>query len=449
MNANNLVVSASISTLALKKPKVLIMRLFPRSFLLRTALMIVVPMIVVQVIMAHIFFKNHWERVHSSMARSLAGEIAAMVSLMESGNDSAVAIMARNTAINVTVNDRLNRPKNNDNNSRETGQLAESLKQRVKTPVSIYIDRPRRLLYVDVPRDDRIATFATSLRRVYSTSTDVFVIWLAASVIIVTILISPFIIMHTRSITRIAKAASRFGRGLDAPGFKPSGSKEIRKAAHALITMKERLNRYNRTRTDMLNAVSHDLKTPLTRMRLAVETDSISKDVLLRDIDRMSEMVSGYLSFARGEIPEIEQEIALPAMLTRIARDDAPNKEIVTNFPDSPAVFYARPAALARAFQNIIENAARHAKSKVEITETDSDEQVSVTIDDDGPGIPVDRRADALRPFVRLDESRSAETGGTGLGLSIAQTAIENHGGRLLLEDSPLGGLRVRVILPI
>jgi two-component system osmolarity sensor histidine kinase EnvZ len=163
----------------------------------------------------------------------------------------------------------------------------------------------------------------------------------------------------------------------------------------------------------------------------------------------MSEMVNGYLAFARGEMPEIEQATELPPMLIRIARDAAPNKEIITDFPDTPAQFYARPMALARAFGNIIENAARYANKTIKITETDSDESIEVIIEDDGIGIPDDRKKDALRPFVRLDDARGTDTGGTGLGLSIAQTAIENHGGQMFLENSELGGLKVRIVLPI
>jgi two-component system osmolarity sensor histidine kinase EnvZ len=425
------------------------MKLFPKSFLWRTIMMIMLPLIAAQIIMANVFFGNHWERVHASMARSLSGEITTMLNLADSGNDAAVATMARDIGINLSVNPSLNRPRKNDNDSREAGLLAHDLQASIKAPVSVYIDRENRLLYVDVPRGEKIMTFATSLRRVYSTSTEVFIIWLIGSVLIVGALITPFIILHTRSIHRIARAANKFGRGLDDPKFKPSGAREIRDASTALIQMKERLNRYNRTRTDMLNAVSHDLKAPLARMRLAVETESADSAGLLRDIDRMAEMVNGYLAFARGEIPEIEQEIALPPMLTRIARDAIGKKTLKMNFPDAAMHFYARPTALASAFQNIIENAARHAKKKVEITELDNSEFVEITIDDDGAGIPADKRADALRPFVRLDAARGKDTGGTGLGLSIAQTAIENHGGQLLLEDSPLGGLRVRVILPI
>lgn len=426
------------------------MRLIPRSFLWRTILMITVPLIVAQIIVANVFFGNHWDRVHATLARTLAGEITTMMNFMDNGNNDALASMARDIGINVSINQHLNRPKRNDNHSRETGRLATELSNRLNRPAKIYIDKDKRLMFVDIPtKEGNIATFGTSLYRVYSTSTEVFIIWLVGSFLIVLLLISPFIILHTRSIRSIAKAANRFGRGLDAPGFKPSGSREIREAALAMITMKERLNRYNRTRTDMLNAVSHDLKAPLTRMRLAVETGSATNDELIRDIDRMSEMVNGYLAFARGEMPEIEQTTELPAMLLRTARDAAPDKKIETIFPETPAQFYARPMALARAFGNIIENAARFAKKKIRITEVDTADQIEVIIEDDGPGIPDNKKSDAMRPFVRLDNARGRDTGGTGLGLSIAQTAIENHGGQMFLENSDLGGLRVRVVLPI
>ncbi len=426
------------------------MRLIPRSFLWRTILMILIPLVIAQVIVANAFFGNHWKRVHATLARTLGGEIVTMMNFMDQNNTESVNAMARDIGINVSVNTKLNRPKHNDNDSHEAGPLASELSKRLKRPAQIYIDRGKRLVFIDVPtRNGQIATFGTSLYRIYSTSTEVFIIWLLGSVLIVSILVAPFIMLHTRSIRRLTRAASRFGRGLDMPGFRPTGSREIREAATSMITMKERLNRYNRTRTDMLNAVSHDLKAPLTRMRLAVETGAATNEDLLHDIDRMSEMVNGYLAFARGEMPEIEQATELPAMLIRTARDAAPDKEIITEFPDEPAQFYARPMALARAFGNIIENAARYANKKIKIGEIDTDDQVEIIIEDDGPGIPDDKKADALRPFVRLDNARGTDTGGTGLGLSIAQTAIENHGGQMFLEDSDLGGLRVRVVLPI
>jgi len=426
------------------------MKLMPRSFLARTILLILVPLVIALTIVAGVFFDNHWDRVHATMARSLAGEISTMMKLINDGNENALATMSRELGVNVSVHDELKRPKHDDNHNMVAGPLSSQLKYKLSQRANIYIDRGKRLVFIDVPTNDgKIATFGTSMHRIYSTSTEVFLIWLFGSLLIVGILITPFLIAHTRSIRNIARAANRFGRGLDAPHFKPSGSREIRDAAIAMITMKERLDRYNRTRTDMLNAVSHDLKSPLARMRIAVEAGDAKPDDLLRDIDRMTEMVNGYLAFARGEMPEIEQVTELTSMLIRTARDAAPNKKIITDFPERPAQFYARPMALARAFANIIENAARYAKSTIKITEHDTDDQVEIIIEDDGPGIPDNKKADAMRPFVRLDDARGADTGGTGLGLSIAQTAIENHGGQIFLENSDMGGLRVRVVLPI
>jgi len=426
------------------------MKFVPRSFLTRTILMVLIPLIIALLIVTNAFFGNHWKRVHATLARTLSGEIVTMMHFIDRGDEKAVQMLAHDIGINVSTNENLQRPPHNDNNDREAGELAHNLQKKLQQPAQIYIDRGKRLLFIDIPaKNGKTVTFGTSMHRIYSTSAEVFLIWVVGAILIVSILITPFIILHSRSIRRIAKAANKFGRGMDVPGFKPSGSAEIREAAAAMITMKERLNRYNKTRTDMLNAISHDLKTPLTRMRLGIETDSASKKELLQNIDRMTEMVNGYLTFARGEMPEIEQTVELPAMLTRIARDAAPKKKIILNFPENPTQFYARPSALTSAFTNIIENAARFAKKTLQITEIDSADSVTVIIEDDGPGIPDDKKALALQPFVRLDESRKESTGGTGLGLSIAKTAIENHGGEISLENSDLGGLRVRVVLPI
>ncbi len=426
------------------------MRLIPQRFFWRTILLILLPLVVAQFIMANVFFGNHWARVHATMARSLAGEIATIMNFMDSGNMDAAESMANDVGIDVSVDLPINRPKRTDNHSRETGPLASEVYKRVNRRAKVYVDREPRTIYVDVPtKDGKIATFTASMYRIYSTSTEVFVIWLIGAILIVSLLVAPFLIIHNRSVRSIAYAANRFGRGLEAPGFKPTGAKEIRDAAAAMISMKERLDRYNRTRTDMLNAVSHDLKSPLARMRIGIETDSADKNALIGDIDRMTEMINGYLAFARGEMPEIEQTTELPPMLLRIARDAARGKEIITNFPENPVLFYARPMALARAFGNIIENAARYAKKTIKITEIDAAEETTILIEDDGIGIPDHKKADALRPFVRLDDARAPGTGGTGLGLSIAKTTIENHGGQLFLENSDMGGLRVRIVLPI
>ena len=270
------------------------MTLIPQSFFSRTILLVLVPLIMALVIVANVFFGNHWSRVHATMARSLAGEMATITNFIDAGNSDVANSMAHNMGINITTNETLSRPKHNDNASRETGLLARELARKVKRSANIYMDKAARRIEVDIPqKNGTITTFEASLYRVYSTSTEVFIIWLIGTILIVSAFITPFLILHNRSIRRIAHAANRFGRGLDAPGFQPTGSKEIREAATAMITMKERLDRYNRTRTDMLNAVSHDLKSPLARMRLAIETDGADKEALLTDNDLYDKRLSG------------------------------------------------------------------------------------------------------------------------------------------------------------
>ena len=428
------------------------MKIFPRSFTGRTVLMVIVPMALSLLIVGEAFFGDHWARVQRDLSRGLAGEIGAIMKLTDT-NPELANKMASDIGINVTENEKLNRPEHNDNGRREVGYLANELRKKVNVRPQIYIEKSRRLLFIDIPHKDNMMTFATTLRRVYSSSTEAFILWIIGAMLIASLATTPFIIAHARSIRSIAAAANKFGRGLSAPDFRPSGSREIREAGLALITMKSRLDRYNRTRSDMLNAVSHDLKSPLARMRLAIETGTLDSKKLMGEIDRMTEMVNGYLTFARGEVPEIEQKISIAPMLERVVRDvNSTSKKVSLNLPEIEVDFYARPNAISSALQNIIDNAARYAKHKIEITEKNMLDRIEITIDDDGIGIPADRRAEALRPFARLDESRpvaSGGTGGTGLGLNIAQTAIENHGGQLFLEDSPLGGLRVRIVLPI
>jgi two-component system osmolarity sensor histidine kinase EnvZ len=237
------------------------MKIVPRSFLARTILMVLIPLIIALLIVTNAFFGNHWKRVHATLARTLSGEITTMMHFLDHGDMKSVQDLAKGIGIKVSVNEKLNRPKHNDNNDMEAGELASYLHQSLNQPANIYIDRGKRLVFIDVPtKDNKIATFGTSMHRIYSTSAEVFLIWVLGAILIVSLLTTPFIITHTRSIRRIAKAANKFGRGMDVPGFKPSGSSEIHEAANAMITMKERLNRYNKTRTDILNAVGHDLK---------------------------------------------------------------------------------------------------------------------------------------------------------------------------------------------
>jgi two-component system osmolarity sensor histidine kinase EnvZ len=279
----------------------------------------------------------------------------------------------------------------------------------------------------------------------------VFVVlsWMVGTALVTLAIAMLFLRNQVRSLRRLAIAADAFGRGLDVPHFRPQGATEVRQAAAAFLTMRQRMQRQIAQRTEMLAGISHDLRTPLTRMRLELELIGDSEDArgLKSDVTEMLKMVEAYLGFARGEGDEQAQMADLMRVLGEAAA--AARREgarIAVAGPERLDV-PLRPEALRRCFSNLIANAARHG-SHVWATVVASQRSIDIAIDDDGPGIPESEREKVFQPFFRLDNSRNASTGGSGLGLTIARDIMLSHGGQLILETSPQGGLRARCSLP-
>jgi two-component system osmolarity sensor histidine kinase EnvZ len=301
---------------------------------------------------------------------------------------------------------------------------------------------------VGVP--EGIYTILSPERRVYTPTTQVFILWMTGSSTLLTIVALMFMRNQIRPIRRLAAAAEAIGKGREVPWFKLEGSSEVRQAAAALMVMRDRLKRQITQRTAMLAGVSHDLRTPLTRMRLQIELmgTSTETDELSSDITEMEEMLNAYLSFARGEEAEAAVPVDLAELLNEIvaaARRQNPNIEL--NAPQDIEIIMRRNA-MKRCLTNLIGNALRYGNG-AEINAAINDQTVTITIDDDGPGIHAAWREDMFRPFTRMEESRNQATGGIGLGLTIARDIARFHGGDIVLEDSPLGGLRAKVWLPI
>ena len=260
-----------------------------------------------------------------------------------------------------------------------------------------------------------------------------------------------FLRIQVRAISDLARVAEDFGKGIDNKTFKPYGSSEVRKAALAFIKMKERILRQISERTQMLAGVSHDLRTPLTRMKLqaAMLLNSQDRSDFESDINEMEKMLNGYLAFVRGEGEEETTTVDLRFLLDGIVERQRFIKDnVIYNSLGKELIIKAREQALRRAVTNLVSNAARYG-DKVKIEAVIVDKKVHITIEDDGPGIPKDKREDVFRAFYRMEESRNKETGGVGLGLPIAKDVITSHGGTIELSDSDMGGLKVIVKLPL
>ena len=292
-----------------------------------------------------------------------------------------------------------------------------------------------------------------SRKRIFSSTSWTFFGWTLGSSILLFAVALLFMRGQVQPILRLANAARALGLGRQAQDYRLEGAREVRLAGRAFQAMRHRIMRQLNERTEMLAGVSHDLRTPLTRIRLqlALMGDTEDAHAIRADLVEMEEMIDAYLSFAAGEGEEPTEDTDLQKMLERItAQTRNAHGFDVTLTPPSPPIpiFPLRRKAMRRAVENVISNAIAFS-SRAEISVRYRNDEVTVTIDDNGAGIPVERRADALRPFVRLETSRNRQTGGTGLGLSITNDIILGHGGELTLDDSPLGGLRVIMKLPV
>jgi two-component system osmolarity sensor histidine kinase EnvZ len=295
-----------------------------------------------------------------------------------------------------------------------------------------------------------VLTVISPLSRLFSSSSYVFLMLMAGTALILFGVALLFMHGQIEPIRRLAAIAENLGKGREVPDFQPEGSLETRQAATAFLTMRERLRRQIQQRTEMLAGVSHDLRTPLTRMKLGLALLEGKEEIaeLKADIAEMEQMIEGYLAFARGEGDEEPALVDFAALLEEVAtglRRTGKQVELSIN-GELPGL--ARPLAIKRCITNLAANAARFG-SKVDITGTRRKKAVEIVVDDNGPGIPADQREDVFRPFVRLETSRNRQTGGVGLGLTIARDVARAHGGDLVLQDSPSGGLRARLRLPI
>lgn len=449
---------------ALKSIKRAIKDSLPRTLMARSLLILVMPVFLVQIITIYIFFDRHWQKMGDRLAFGIAGEIAMIADEIDK-NDAPERVEAIEKGTKVLAfsmsYDRyaqlaevFNDPKGLQNPSRENiiaQTLSRAFDVQLKRPYNIRVDRDEKWVIVTVQLDNGVLRAAVPERRIFSSSGYIVLLWMAGSSVVLLIIATLFMRNQIRPIRRLAIAAERFGKGRDVPFFKIEGAREVRQAAKAFVDMKSRLQRQIQQRTAMLAGVSHDLRTPLTRMKLQLEMMGNGSDVadLKQDLADMEKMIGAYLQFARGEGGEEPVRTNLAELIEGVAR--SMNREGIRVYLDlgnDNLELLLRPVAFERCMINVIDNALKYGKTAW-VSVQKFGETIEICVDDDGPGIPKVQHEDVFRPFYRGESSRNAKTGGVGLGLPIVQDIVLAHGGQVWLDDSPKGGLRVVIDLPV
>jgi len=430
--------------------------ILPRSLLGRSLMIIVTPLVLLQVISGTIFYESHWDKVTQRLAEGVAGDVSATITLLRQfpgaeNREWIFGVVAKDMALSARMLDDEILPNEPPRGSglMET-MLIEALRERVKRPFQIDTVSLDRYVLIRVQLSDGVLETIVSRKRLFSSTTYVFVLWMIGSSLILFGVATIFMRNQVKPIRRLAIAADNFGKGREVAAFKPEGAKEVRQAASAFLAMRDRILRQINQRTEMLAGVSHDLRTPLTRMRLQLEMagslDGI--DDMKTDVGEMEHMLESYLAFARGEGTEEPKPTNLTALLNEAASQSRRKGGAVDLHCEGQMALPLRPNALKRAIVNLIENALRYAEH-VAVRAGRRGDAIEIIIDDDGPGIPADKREEVFKPFFRLEGSRNPGTGGSGLGLAITRDIIRGHGGDIELDDAPGGGLRARIRLPL
>ena len=433
----------------------------PKTLFGRMLAIILVPMIIVQIVTIFIFYERHWDSVTRHMASGLGSEIDYIVDQTGALPDTERLEQTKQLAaryFNFKIRflpDAILEPYNNSQRNVPYSELAFAnvLASRLAYPWTIDLETIPDFIQIKVQLGNGVMLITADRKRLISSTSWTFLGWTVGSSILLFCTALLFLKAQVKPIIQLANAARKLGLGRQTDDWHLHGAKEVRLAGRAFQSMRHRINRQLAERTAMLAGVSHDLRTPLTRMRLQLALMSSSQDTaaLEQDIDELEQMIDGYLAFARGEGTEQTETASLGDILNSIffASEKIDKGRLKLEIPETGLPdFPMRRRAMKRALENIIGNAVRYA-SYAEIRAKYRGDNIYIFIDDDGPGIAEEHRADAIRPFVRLEESRNKATGGTGLGLAIANDIILGHGGELSFDDAPLGGLRVTVTLPV
>ncbi|HYI73612.1 MAG TPA: ATP-binding protein [Skermanella sp.] len=430
--------------------------MLPQTLFGRSLLIIVTPVILLQVVATWIFYDRHWDTMTNRLAYAVGGEIGMVIEQLErdvtmADRTETLSMAARTMDLIITFEpDAILPPQRQKLCSLLERTLGMALDERVRKPFLIDTRVASNWIEIRVQMADGVLSVMSPERRLFSSTTYIFLLWMVGAAMVLFAIAIIFMRNQIRPIRRLAAAADAFGKGRDVTRFKLEGATEVRQAAAAFLVMRERIQRQISQRTEMLAGVSHDLRTPLTRMKIQLElfTDCADVEDLKADVIDMEQMIEGYLAFARGEGAEAPVPTDLNRLINEAVSSARRDGAIVDLHLEGELSLPLRPNSVKRCLANLIGNARRYA-DHVWVQAGRRDDAIEITVDDDGPGIPASSHEDVFRPFFRLEGSRNRSTGGVGLGLTIARDVIRSHGGDITLSDSPRGGLRAVVRLPV
>jgi two-component system osmolarity sensor histidine kinase EnvZ len=429
----------------------------PKGLYARSLLIIVTPMVLLQSVVAFVFMERHYNLVTQRLSAALAQDVAALIEIYQAYPQRDNAAQLRKIAsdklglnIELLPPDPLPPPGPKPFFDVLDSALSREIGRLIERPFWIDTVGNSNLVEIRIQLDRAVLRVFARRSQAYASNSHIFLVWMVGTSLVLLAIAILFLRNQIKPILRLAAAADAFGKGRDIKDFRPRGAREVRQAAVAFMEMKHRIERQIEQRTTMLAGVSHDLRTILTRFKLelALIEDSPEAEALRRDVDEMQRMLEAYLAFAKSEVGEQPELVDVSEMLDELAAEAGRRgKRASANFAGPPIV-QVRPDAFKRCLANLVSNAARFG-STITLSGSREPRWLMVQVDDDGPGIPEDRRDDVFRPFLRLDDARNQNETGTGLGLSIARDIAGVHGGEILLSQSPLGGLRATVRIPV
>ena len=426
--------------------------LYPRSLLI-----IIAPMVILQSVVAFVFMERHWNTVTRRLSAAVTQDISSLIDVyrtypQDPGNTQIRRIAQQRLGLVVDFLPLSEMPPPGPKPffSLLDQTLSDEIRRQIGRPYWLDTVGRSSIVEIRIQLDNAVMRVFARRSAAYASNSEIFLLWMVGTSLVLLSVAILFLRNQIKPIQRLADAAESFGKGREVPNFRPRGATEVRRAAHAFIEMKSRVERAIEQRTTMLAGVSHDLRTVLTRFKLelALLKDSGEAEAINKDVDEMSRMLEAYLAFARGDAGEQSASTDMNELLEQLKTDaERDGRNVTVAFRGAPVVT-VRPNAFKRCLANLVSNAARYGKS-ISITGQRDHRWLIVTVDDDGPGIPSGMREDVFKPFLRLDDARNQDEGGTGLGLAIARDIARSHGGDITLGESSLGGLRATVRVPV